>query len=145
MAISRVLAYLESKRNLVGCAGGAGGLGLYFAGLTGSWGPAVVVAMYLAGAIVVPPPPPEPKPATELAALAERVASIGLPASVGAESLLAALGAAEQGLVRRIVGWELPVALDGYVRARCWEALAPGGVDPTAALKAEVDRLSGLL
>ncbi|WP_405016900.1 hypothetical protein OHV05_07185 [Kitasatospora sp. NBC_00070] len=151
MAISRVLRYLESRRNLVGCAAGAGGVGLSLAGLTGGWGPAVIVAMYLAGAIVVPPSPsasPPPAalgPGVELTGLAERVAAIGLPSSVGAEQLLVALGAADPGRVERIVRWELPVALDGYVRARCWEALAPGGVDPTAALKAELDRMSGLL
>ncbi|MFJ9521511.1 hypothetical protein ACIRPK_25050 [Kitasatospora sp. NPDC101801] len=153
MAISKVLRYLESRRNLVGCAAGAGGVGLSLAGLTGGWGPAVIVALYLAGAIIVPPsastsmstPPAALGPGVELTGLAERVAAIGLPSSVGAEQVLAALGAADPGRVERIVRWELPVALDGYVRARCWEALAPGGVDPTAALKAELDRMSGLL
>lgn len=127
MATSRALEYLESPRNLVGCAAGAGGLGLYFAGLTGGWGPAVVAAMYAAGALLVPWKPKGDGATSELAALAERVAAIGLPSSVGAEQLLAALGAADRDRVRRIVEWELPVALDGYVRARCWEALAPGG------------------
>ncbi|BFV59889.1 hypothetical protein KCMC57_up49930 [Kitasatospora sp. CMC57] len=143
MAISRALDYLESPRNLVGCAAGAGGLGLYLAGLTGGWGPAVVAAMYAAGALLVPWGPK--RGTSEPAALAERVAAIGLPSSVGAEALLAALGAADRERVRRIVEWELPVALDGYVRARCWEALAPGGVDPVAALKAEVDRMAAQL
>ncbi|MER5864689.1 hypothetical protein [Kitasatospora sp. NPDC002040] len=146
MAISRALEYLESPRNLVGCAAGAGGLGLYFAGLTGAWWPAVVAGLYGAGALLVPGRKREPSgPGPELAALAERMAAIGLPSSVGTGPLLAALGAADPARVERIVDWELPMALDSYVRARCWETLSPGGVDPTAALKAELDRVSGLL
>lgn len=144
-ALGRALEYLESPRNLVGCAAGAGGLGLYFAGLVGSWWPAVVAGLYGAGALLVPGRGQPSGPSGELAELVARVAAIGLPASVGADRLLAELGAADPALVERIVGWELPVALDGYVRARCWAVLAPGGVDPVAALEAEVERLSALL
>ncbi|MFF4379064.1 hypothetical protein [Kitasatospora sp. NPDC001547] len=55
---SRVLRYLESARNLVGCAGGAAGLGLHFAGLGGAWWPAVVAGLYGAGALLTPAPGP---------------------------------------------------------------------------------------
>ncbi|MFF2544225.1 hypothetical protein ACFVUY_16860 [Kitasatospora sp. NPDC058063] len=54
----RVLRYLESARNLVGCAGGAVGLGLHFAGLGGVWWPGVVVGLYGVGALLTPAPRP---------------------------------------------------------------------------------------
>ncbi|MFF1788877.1 hypothetical protein ACFVX9_20760 [Kitasatospora sp. NPDC058243] len=56
----RVLRYLESARNLVGCGGGAVGLGLHFAGLGGAWWPAVVAGLYGAGALLTPGPRTEP-------------------------------------------------------------------------------------
>ncbi|MFD4654425.1 hypothetical protein ACFWP2_02220 [Kitasatospora sp. NPDC058444] len=54
----RVLRYLESARNLVGCAGGAVGLGLHFAGLGGAWWPGVVAGLYGVGALLTPAPGP---------------------------------------------------------------------------------------
>ncbi|MEU1288267.1 hypothetical protein [Kitasatospora sp. NPDC005856] len=54
----RVLRYLESARNLVGCAGGAVGLGLHFAGLGGVWWPGVVAGLYGVGALLTPAPGP---------------------------------------------------------------------------------------
>lgn len=51
---SRVLDYLGSGRNLAGCAAGAGGLVLHFAGLGGAWWPGVVVGLYGAAALLVP-------------------------------------------------------------------------------------------
>ncbi|GAA0655946.1 hypothetical protein GCM10010193_02980 [Kitasatospora atroaurantiaca] len=141
MATSRALEYLESPRNLVGCAAGAVGLGLHFAGLAGPWWPGVVAGLYGAGALLVPGRrQPEAQPLRELA---ERAELVGVPGSVGLDGLLAALAGAPG--VERIVGWELPVALDGYVRARVWEGLEPGGVDAAAVLRAEVDRLTGVV
>jgi len=143
VATSRALEYLESPRNLVGCAAGAAGLGLHFAGLAGPWWPGVVAGLYGAGALLVPGrrrPEPPPQPLRELV---ERVELVGVPSSVGLDGLLAAL--ADVPGVERIVGWELPVAVDGYVRARVWEGLEPGGVDAAAALKAEVERLTGVV
>ncbi|MGW4650011.1 hypothetical protein [Kitasatospora sp. NPDC004289] len=187
MGISdRLLGYLESPRNLIGCAAGTGGLALYFAGAAGPWWPAVVAGLYGAGALLAPrrwpwdrqegggapeveaapgpaggavgptpvprpvPKPPRPKALpselrAELAVLRERAAAVGLPSSVDAEGLFAALARAEAGPARQLLLRELPLALDGYVRARSWETLVPGGVDPTAALKAELERLAGLL
>ncbi|MGW3229580.1 hypothetical protein [Kitasatospora sp. NPDC001095] len=58
----RVLRYLESARNLVGCAGGAVGLGLHFAGLGGAWWPGVVAGLYGVGALLTPGPGPRPGP-----------------------------------------------------------------------------------
>ncbi|MFE5580918.1 hypothetical protein [Kitasatospora sp. NPDC056531] len=57
----QALRYLESAKNLVGCAGGAVGLGLHFAGLGGAWWPGVVAGLYGVGALLTPgPPPPGP-------------------------------------------------------------------------------------
>ncbi|MEU3567945.1 hypothetical protein AB0E96_05850 [Kitasatospora sp. NPDC036755] len=56
----RALRYLESARNLVGCAGGAVGLGLHFAGLGGVWWPGVVAGLYGVGALLTPGPRPGP-------------------------------------------------------------------------------------
>ncbi|MFJ8042718.1 hypothetical protein ACIRBX_19730 [Kitasatospora sp. NPDC096147] len=103
------------------------------------------------GEPVLPPAPPPPRrklPAAlraELAELRERSAAIGLPSSVDAEGLFAALERAEEGQARAVLDRELPLALDGYVRARSWETLVPGEVDPAAALKAELERLGSLL
>lgn len=58
----RVLRYLESARNLVGCAGGAVGLGLHFAGLGGAWWPGVVAGLYGVGALLTPAPGPRGGP-----------------------------------------------------------------------------------
>ncbi|MET8539924.1 hypothetical protein ABZW03_04605, partial [Kitasatospora sp. NPDC004799] len=52
----RLLRYLESARNLVGCAGGAVGLGLHFAGLGGAWWPGVVAGRGGGGALRRPAP-----------------------------------------------------------------------------------------
>jgi hypothetical protein len=50
----RVLDYLGSEKNIVASALALGGLGLHFAGLLGGVWPAVVVALYVIGALVVP-------------------------------------------------------------------------------------------
>jgi hypothetical protein len=50
----RVLDYLGSGKNIAGSALALGGLGLHFAGLLGGVWPAVVVALYVIGVLVVP-------------------------------------------------------------------------------------------
>jgi hypothetical protein len=52
----RLLRYLGSRRNVVGCLLALGGLALYFTGVLGSIWPLVIVALYLIGALVVPSP-----------------------------------------------------------------------------------------
>ncbi|MER6301469.1 hypothetical protein ABT247_18165 [Kitasatospora sp. NPDC001539] len=182
-----VLRYLESTRNLVGCAGGAVGLGLHFAGLGGAWWPGVVAGLYGVGALLTPAPvrpsapesPPEPAstpqaaepepaspprapepaspprapepepvvPRPELEALADYLGTVPLPASAGVDALLAALRGAGPGPVAdRIVGYRLPVAVDGYLRARTWLPWAgPDAPDPAAQLGREVRRLAAEL
>jgi len=51
----RVLRYLYSTRNRVGCLAGLGGLGLYFTGVVGDLWPVVVAGLYGAGALATPP------------------------------------------------------------------------------------------
>lgn len=51
---NRFLDYLASGKNIAGVAGGAVGLGLGAAGLGGPYWPLFVVALYAAGALVVP-------------------------------------------------------------------------------------------
>ncbi|MEV8322705.1 hypothetical protein [Kitasatospora sp. NPDC056731] len=164
----RVLRYLESARNLVGCGGGAVGLGLHFAGLGGAWWPAVVAGLYGAGALLtpgprteppvvlpvdplVPPlpatprpePEPTPEPDPELAALSDYLATVPLPDSAGVAGLLTALRATEPGPVpEEIVRHRLPVAVAGYLRALTWRPWAgPDAPDPEAELGREVRRL----
>lgn len=185
----RVLAYLESARNLVGCGAGAVGLGLHFAGLGGAWWPGVVAGLYGAGALLTPgrdgdpagrgtcttttpapappttppaeptAPPAQPKPAQpepaapkpaadpELDALADFLGSVPLPAAAGVAELVAALRAAEPGpAVRLIVRHRLPVAVDGYLRARTWGPWAGADApDPERELRAAVAVLAAEL
>jgi hypothetical protein len=52
----RLLRYLESRKNIAGCLLALGGVGLTLLGLLGPFWPAVVVALYLIGALAVPSP-----------------------------------------------------------------------------------------
>ncbi|MFF4819931.1 hypothetical protein ACFY2K_35750 [Kitasatospora sp. NPDC001309] len=157
-----LLGYLESTRNLAGCGGGAVGLGLHFAGLGGSWWPGVVAGLYGVGALLAPgrtarpeppeppepPTPPRPVPVhTELEVLTGYLASVPLPASAGVDTLLVALREAGPGaVVDPIVRHRLPVAVDGYLRARAWLPWAePDAPDPAAELGREVKQLSAEL
>ncbi|MQS11778.1 hypothetical protein F7Q99_05605 [Streptomyces kaniharaensis] len=165
----RVLGYLESTRNLVGCAGGAIGLVLHFAGLGGAWWPAVVAGLYAAGALLTPgpaptqqrvepvellepdqsapAPPPTALPDPELDALAAYLRTMPLPPSAKVDDLLDALRAAEPGpAVERIARDRLPLAVAGYLRACTWRPwTGPGGPDAEAELGREVDRLAAEL
>ncbi|WP_316520675.1 hypothetical protein [Kitasatospora brasiliensis] len=169
----RALRYLESARNLVGCAGGAVGLGLHFAGLGGAWWPGVVAGLYGVGALLTPAPaggrgaPPSAAPELpvseegvpevsvplrrapdpELEALAAYLDTVPLPPAAGVDGLLAALRTAAPGPVaERIIRHRLPVAVAGYLRARTWQPWAGRGApDPAAELGREVDLLVGEL
>ncbi|MFE4395531.1 hypothetical protein [Streptomyces sp. CB02056] len=57
---SRLLRYLESPKNLVGCAGGAAGLVLHLTDVTKGWWLVVVAGLYGAGALLAPAPKPPP-------------------------------------------------------------------------------------
>lgn len=51
----RVLLFLYSTKNVVGCALGLVGLALHFVGIVGGLWPVVVIGLYLIGVLVVPP------------------------------------------------------------------------------------------
>ncbi|WP_371482305.1 hypothetical protein [Kitasatospora sp. NBC_00315] len=182
MAISRGLwRYLESGRNLAGCAGGTAGLVLHFTGVAGPWWPAVVAGLYGVGALLAPGPRRGPGTAVsavsapavagpvrtaeellseelraELAELADHLADVQLPWSAGVEELLTALGrtaaagrpgpdAAALRTARLVATERLPIALDGYLRARSWERWATLAQDPVTALRREVDLMAASL
>ncbi|MCX5213562.1 hypothetical protein OG689_30560 [Kitasatospora sp. NBC_00240] len=224
---NRVLAYLESARNLAGCAGGALGLVLHFTGVAGPWWPGAVAGLYGLGALLAPgrrpragasggaaggaaggsvagrvaapgsvlspevaaepaavlgeapvlagpgtgggpvvvtpvapvvPAAPAAAPGTALRAtlteLEAYLADADLPWSAGVGELLAELGrrartgraAASLRAAERVAAEELPLAVDGYLRARAWERWGPaGGVDPALALGRAVARLTAAL
>ncbi|MBB5938233.1 hypothetical protein [Streptomyces zagrosensis] len=70
---SGVLRYLESRKNLTGCALGLLGLGLYAVGVAGAYWPVVIVGLYGAGALLAPPERPHspdfPAPGEQVEAL----------------------------------------------------------------------------
>ncbi|MFF1794261.1 hypothetical protein ACFVXQ_08535 [Kitasatospora sp. NPDC058263] len=154
-----MVGYLESTRNLVGCGGGAVGLGLHFAGLGGAWWPGIVAALYVVGVLLAPgsrpvtpgrvPDVPVPAPPVrwvELDALAGYLGTVALPSSVQLDDLVERLRVVGPGpAAERIVLRRLPVAVDGYLRARTWERWTPDGEDPGVALAREVERMAAVL
>ncbi|MEV8634560.1 hypothetical protein AB0395_23165 [Streptosporangium sp. NPDC051023] len=55
MSVDRVLGYLGSTRNIVGCFLALLGFGAHFLGLAGAFWPVVVAGLYGVGALVTPP------------------------------------------------------------------------------------------
>ncbi|MFF3324581.1 hypothetical protein [Streptomyces sp. NPDC002889] len=167
MAISRrALGYLESTKNLTGCALGIGGLALTFTGFAGLYWPLVIAGLYGAGALIVPPerpPAPDfPDPAEQLdtlradfTTLHAYLASVELPPAAGGRlteltELLAAL--LETGWVAevlaqdpegvhalaRTIRQDIPESVDTFVRTRWWSRLAPGAEPPERHLERQL-------
>jgi hypothetical protein len=163
-----VLGYLESKKNLAGCAGGVAGLGLSLAGLGGSYWPVVVAGLYGAGALIAPPervalPPFDPR--EELGAVREDfgrlrtyLAEVELPPAAGGklaelmelyEALLdpgwvADVLAADPEAVHvlsRAIRTDVPECVDTYHRSRWWNRLTPGGESPERHLERQLSAL----
>ncbi|MEV6112078.1 hypothetical protein AB0L59_06040 [Streptomyces sp. NPDC052109] len=158
MATSKVLGYLESRKNLTGGACGVVGLVLTFTGVAGPYWPAVVAGLYGAGALVAPPERPAlpdfPSPSAQLDAiradfgkLRGYLAHVDLPATSAewlaeiAELLTALLepGWVAEALVQdpdgvhtvsRAVRQDIPEAVDAYVRTRWWTRMTPGTESP---------------
>ncbi|MDH6109935.1 hypothetical protein P3T36_005105 [Kitasatospora sp. MAP12-15] len=87
---SRWPAYFGSRAHLLGSGGGGVGLVVALFAHTGGWGPAVVTALYGAGAVLglaFPPPPPPlpPGPETETRAESEPEPELDLVAQLHEE------------------------------------------------------------
>ncbi|MEU3773764.1 hypothetical protein AB0F11_11290 [Streptomyces sp. NPDC032472] len=160
------LRYLESKKNLAGCACGVAGVGLTLTGAAGTWWPAVVAGLYGVGALLAPPEPPEPPPPgnptdrldevrERFGRLKEYLAEVELPAS--AEGRLAELlevygallepgwvaealaGEAESvHALSRAIGVDVPECVDTYNRTRWWTRITPGGESPEGHLERQL-------
>ncbi|MFI5570749.1 hypothetical protein ACIA6T_26095 [Streptomyces sp. NPDC051740] len=166
MAISR---YVESRKNIAGCAGGLTGLVLTFTGVAGPYWPVVVAGLYGVGALVAPPerpaPPAFPDPSARLdevradfGRLREYLADVDLPPTAtdrltGLTDMLAALldpGWVTEILAQdpdavhtlsRAVRQDVPEAVDVYVRTRWWTRLTPGQVPPEQHLVRQLELL----
>ncbi|MGW2016352.1 hypothetical protein [Streptomyces sp. NPDC001927] len=159
-----VVRYLESRKNLTGCACGIAGLALSFTGAAGSLWPLIVVALYAAGALIAPPertpPPPFPDAAEQLdslradfATLRAYLAEVELPqAAAGRLADLDTLFEAllEPGwvsdpehlhMLARAVRQDIPEAVDTFVRTRWWHRVTPGSEPPESHLERQLDAL----
>lgn len=166
MAISRLVGFLESRKNIAGGACGLVGLALTFTGLAGPYWPVVVAGLYGAGALIAPPERPPLPDFPDLCARLDEVrvdferldgylAQVELPPAAAGRlaeltSLLAALlepGWVAEILVRdpegvhtlsRTVRRDLPEAVDGFVRARWWAGRAPRQEPPERHLERQL-------
>jgi hypothetical protein len=169
VATSKVLGYLESRKNLAGGACGLLGLVLTFTGVAGPYWPVVVAGLYGAGALIAPPERPAlpdfPSPSAQLDAVREDFAKLGgyltdvdLPPAPRTRltELTDVLGAMlEPGWVAevlaqdpeavhalsRAVRQDVPEAVDTFVRTRWWTRLAPGAEPPERHLERQLDLL----
>ncbi|CAL9453802.1 hypothetical protein GL259_24870 [Streptomyces sp. Tu 3180] len=163
------MAYLESRKNLAGSAGGLAGLVLTFTGVAGPYWPVVVAGLYGAGALIAPPerpaPPDFPDPSAQLdavradfATLRTYLEDVDLPSAAAGElgGLTELLGALldpgwsgellaqdPEGVhvLARTVRRDLPEAVDSYVRTRWWTRMAPGSESPEHHLERQLGLL----
>ncbi|MFJ9720594.1 hypothetical protein ACIRPQ_32430 [Streptomyces sp. NPDC101213] len=169
MATSRVVGYLESRKNIAGSGCGLAGLVLTFTGVAGPYWPVVVVGLYGAGALIAPPerpaPPDFPDPSAQLdevrgdfRRLETYLADVELPPAAAGRlteltELLAALldpGWVTEILAQdpeavhalsRAVRQDVPEAVDTFVRTRWWTRLAPGQEPPERHLERQLTLL----
>ncbi|MCF3128882.1 hypothetical protein [Streptomyces olivochromogenes] len=169
MATSKVLGYLESRKNLAGGTCGLLGLVLTFTGVAGPYWPVVVAGLYGAGALIAPPerpaPPDFPDPSAQLGAVRKDFAKLGtyladvdLPPALRTRvteltELLGALldpGWVAEVLAQdpeavhtlsRAVRQDIPEAVDTFVRTRWWTRLTPGTEPPEQHLDRQLTLL----
>ncbi|MEU3978708.1 hypothetical protein AB0F77_01140 [Streptomyces sp. NPDC026672] len=169
MATSKVLGYLESRKNLTGAVCGLAGLGLTFAGVAGAYWPVVVAGLYGAGALIAPPERPAlpdfPDPSAQLDEVREDferlrtyLADVELPPAAAGRlteltDLLGALldpgwsadllGQDPDGVhtLSRAVRQDIPEAVDAFVRTRWWTRLTPGQEPPERHLERQLTLL----
>ncbi|MFF9351379.1 hypothetical protein [Streptomyces sp. NPDC014734] len=163
------MVYLESRKNLAGCACGIAGLALTFAGLAGAYWPVVVAGLYGAGALIAPPerpPAPDfPDPSSRLEALRadfgtlrDYLGRVELPPAAAGhlaelmellDGLLApgwvseALATDPEGVhvLSRAVHQDIPESVDTFVRTRWWTRIAPGTEPPERHLERQLTLL----
>ncbi|MEV5973880.1 hypothetical protein [Streptomyces sp. NPDC051921] len=161
-----VLRYVESRKNLAGCACGLAGVGLALTGAAGSLWPVVVAGLYGAGALIAPPertpPPPFPDPAEQLDALRADLARLrgylaGVELPPAAHGRLTELDALLEALLEpgwvsepeqlrvlaRAVRQDVPEAVDAFVRSRWWTRVVPGSEPPERHLERQLAALHG--
>ncbi|MFB7373311.1 hypothetical protein ACFC0D_26070 [Streptomyces sp. NPDC056222] len=164
MATSKAVAFLESRKNLTGCACGLAGLALTFTGAAGSLWPVVVVGLYGAGALIAPPERPSapefPDAAEQLDALRADFATLRgylaevelPPAAAGrlteldalVEALLAPGWVSDPEhlhVLARAVRQDIPEAVDTFVRTRWWTRVTPGSEPPERHLERQLTAL----
>ncbi|MFD9031738.1 hypothetical protein ACFVZW_11405 [Streptomyces sp. NPDC059567] len=164
MATNRAVAFLESRKNLTGCACGLAGLAVTFTGAAGSLWPVVVAGLYGAGALIAPPerpPAPEfPDAAEQLDALRADfttlrgyLAEVELPPAAAGrlteldalvEALLAPGWVSDPEhlhVLARAVRQDIPEAVDTFVRTRWWTRVTPGSEPPERHLERQLGAL----
>lgn len=169
MATSRLMRFLESRKNIAGSAGGLAGLVLTFTGVAGPYWPVVVAGLYGAGALIAPPERPPlpdfPSPSAQLEELRADFDKLGTylaevdlpPAAAGRltelTDLLTALldpGWVAEVLAQdpegvhtlsRTVRQDIPEAVDSYVRTRWWTRMTPGSEPPERHLERQLTLL----
>ncbi|MFJ7218970.1 hypothetical protein [Amycolatopsis sp. NPDC098790] len=164
-----MLRYLGSTKNLLGCVGGLVGVVLYVTGVVGWFWPFVVVALYLAGALVAPAekvrlvPDTSAELRSSLETLVSRVSSqasrmpastvdtVGRVASILRDLLSDPVRLAAdpdlQHAVVRLVRTDLPLSLETYLNMPWWFAARRAGageelVAQLGLLEAEAHRVA---
>ena len=163
------LRFLDSRKNIAGCACGLLGLVLTFTGLAGAYWPVVVVGLYGAGALIAPPERPPlpdfPDPSAQLdelrgdfEKLRGYLTNVELPPAASGRlteltELLAALldpgwvaGVLAQDpegvhSLSRAVRQDIPEAVDTFVRTRWWTRLTQGQEPPERHLERQLTLL----
>ncbi|MFI1712763.1 hypothetical protein [Streptomyces litmocidini] len=163
---SRLLGYVESRKNLTGSACGLAGVGIALTGAAGGLWPLVVTGLYAAGALIAPPERPgtphfpdadEQLDAlrADFATLREYLAEVELPSA--ARDRLTELDALVEALLEpgwvsdpehlhvlaRAVRQDVPEAVDTFVRTRWWSRVAPGAEPPERHLVRQLSLLHG--
>ncbi|MFJ5261184.1 hypothetical protein ACIQAC_12065 [Streptomyces sp. NPDC088387] len=166
MATNRFVGYLESRKNITGCAGGMVGLVLTFTGVAGPYWAVVVLGLYGAGALIAPPERPAlpdfPDPSAQLdeiradfAKLQTYLADVDLPPGTATrlraltdilDALLdpgwvsEILAQDPEGVhaVSRAVRQDVPEAVDAFVRTRWWHRMTPGQEPPEQHLERQL-------
>ncbi|MGW8761717.1 hypothetical protein ACWGN5_04355 [Streptomyces sp. NPDC055815] len=161
---SRLLGYVESRKNLTGSVCGLAGVGITLTGAAGGLWPLVVGGLYAAGALIAPPERPDtphfPSADEQLDALRDDFATlraylteVELPPDTrekvtALETLVEAL--LEPGWVSdpehlhvlaRAVRQDVPEAVDTFVRTRWWSRFTPGAEPPESHLERQLAAL----